>query len=212
MTGRQGRPVIAILAVGLCAAWGTAVLTATARLVPATRGPAPSAARFDRPLRYADGAPPGFSGGFEEQSCHGCPFDAAPNATPGRVAISGAPDRYSPGQAYRLTVTLERPGLVMGGFQLTARFADGGGQAGSFSLAAAESDRVKIERSTGVEYASHRKAGAARVADGKAQWTITWTAPASGAAVRFHVAANAANGDESASGDFVYTATHDAAP
>jgi hypothetical protein len=128
--------------------------------------------------------------------------------------VAGVPDAYAAGETYALTITLERPGLRMGGFQLTARFREGGAQAGSFSAPApqAESDRVKIEESGGVQYAGQRTAGAAPVAAGAARWTVNWTAPASGGVVLFHAAANAADGDESASGDFVYTAVREAPP
>ena len=39
-----------------------------------------------------------------------------------------------------------------------------------------------------------------------------WTAPDRGGPVIFHVAANAADGNESAAGDFVYTASGESAP
>ncbi len=50
---------------------------------------------------YAEGAPPGFSGGFTEQSCEACHFHAAPNSGPGRLAIAGVPDRFAAGEAGR---------------------------------------------------------------------------------------------------------------
>ena len=39
----------------------------------------------DAAPRYADGAPPGFSGGFKEQSCDACHFEAEVNTRPGEV-------------------------------------------------------------------------------------------------------------------------------
>jgi hypothetical protein len=191
--------LVLVLAAALGAVWSGSVLSAPWR--------EPAA-----PVRYADGAPPGFSGGFGEQSCHSCHFSAEPNTAPGRVSIAGVPDAYAAGETHALTITLERPGLRLGGFQLTARFGNGGAQAGSFSAPPAESDRVKIEESGGVQYAGQRTAGAAPVAAGAARWTVNWTAPASGGVVLFHAAANAADGDESASGDFVYTAVREAPP
>ena len=40
---------------------------------------------------YAEGAPPGFSGGFKEDSCHACHFHAEPN--------SGAGTRHDRGRS-----------------------------------------------------------------------------------------------------------------
>jgi hypothetical protein len=85
-----------------------------------------SAPRRAGSIAYADGAPPGFSGAFGENSCHACHFEADLNTKPGHVALSGVPDGYTPGQAYPITITLQRPGMTTGGFQLTARFRDGG--------------------------------------------------------------------------------------
>ena len=38
---------------------------------------------------YPDGAPPGFSGGFKEESCHACHFHQDLNDASGRVSIDG---------------------------------------------------------------------------------------------------------------------------
>jgi hypothetical protein len=46
---------------------------------------------------YAEGAPPGFSGGFKEESCHACHFHAEPNSGGGRVTIDGIPARFASG-------------------------------------------------------------------------------------------------------------------
>ena len=101
---------------------------------------------------YADGAPSGFSGGFGEPSCHACHFHAALNSGPGRVTIAGVPDRFKPGEQYPLTITLTRPDMKLGGFQLTARFKDGGAQAGSLAPDAGELERLRIDVRSGVRY------------------------------------------------------------
>ena len=49
----------------------------------------------------ADGAPPGFSGGFKEESCHACHFHAEPNPSPGRVVIDGVPATFAPARRTR---------------------------------------------------------------------------------------------------------------
>jgi hypothetical protein len=163
-------------------------------------------------LRYADGAPPGFSGGFNEQSCHACHFHADVNSGAGRVTIAGVPERFVAGQSYRLTVTLTRPGMTLGGFQLTARFTAGGTQAGTLAPALDENTRVGIAEQGNIQYAGQRQAGAALVAPNTARWTLVWTAPTTTAPVAFHVAANAADGDERVEGDYIHTAVAEASP
>ena len=156
---------------------------------------------------YVEGAPPGFSGGFKEDSCHACHFHEELNAGPGRVTIEGVPAVFAPGERYTLTITLSRAGMTLAGFQLAARFKDGGAQAGALAPGASEADRIGIGTRDGIQYAGQKKAGTAVGTDGSARWTVVWTAPASGGSVIFHVSANAADGNESADGDFVYTAS-----
>ena len=172
-----------------------AVLSVTLRLV-ASHG-------------YPDGAPAGFSGGFKEDSCQACHFQHDLNLSPGRVVIDGVPARFAPGEKYTVTVTLTRTDMKRAGFQLAARFKEGGAQAGSLAPASSEQSRVGIALQGNIQYANQKKAGSV-VAAGAVRWTIEWTAPASGTVV-FHVAANAADGNESADGDFVYTASVESA-
>jgi hypothetical protein len=155
---------------------------------------------------YAEGAPPGFSGGFKEESCHACHFHEALNAAPGRLDIEGVPATFTASQRYTLTVTLTRPGMKRAGFQLAVRFKDDGAQAGTLAVASADAQRIGVETQSGVQYARQKAAGASAGEGGTARWTIEWTAPARGGPVLFNVAANAADGNESADGDFVYTA------
>ena len=168
---------------------------------------------------YAEGAPPGFTGGFTEQSCDACHFHAAPNAGPGKLTLDGIPDRFVAGQAYRVTLSLTQSDMKLAGFQLSARFKDDGAQAGTLAKESGSDARVGIETQSGVQYAGQRREGAAMVTPNESRWTLMWTAPLDDArgcpepcrrapsAVRtvvFHVAANGANGDERADGDYVY--------
>lgn len=161
---------------------------------------------------YADGPPLGFSGGFKEDSCHACHFHAEPNAGPGRLTLEGAPATFAPGERYTLAITLRRPGMKVAGFQLAARFKDGGAQAGTLAAGPGEVERVAVATQSGLEYAGQKKAGTTVGADSAATWTIVWTAPDRGAPVIFHVAANAADGNDRADGDFVYTTMAQSAP
>jgi hypothetical protein len=102
--------------------------------------------------------------------------------------------------------------MKLAGFQLAARFKDGGAQAGVLAPAAGDAERVAVESQGDIQYAGQEKAGASVDGTGVAKWTITWTAPRSGGPVLFHVAANAANGNDSADGDFVHTTSAESAP
>lgn len=165
-------------------------------------------------LPYRDGPPPGFSGGFGEDTCQGCHFEPGieVNAPGGSVTLAGVPERYARGERYLLTVTLARPGMRVGGFELTARFAEGGAQAGALAAPEDEMERVRVTTDRGVEYAHQRLPGSALAAPDTARWTVLWTAPAQGGAVTFNVAANAANEDDSSSGDYIHTAEAKTAP
>lgn len=161
---------------------------------------------------YRDGAPPGFSGGFGEASCDACHFSAEPNDGVGTLRMEGAGEAFVPGRSYPITITLTRPEMVAAGFQLTARFSDGGSQAGTLSADSSSTPRTAVATDRGIQYAYQLLAGSAPAAGDTASWVVRWTAPAAGEAVTFHLAANAADGDGSASGDYVYTATASARP
>jgi hypothetical protein len=165
-----------------------------------------------RGAAYPDGAPPGFSGGFNEQSCHACHFHAEPNAQGGSVSIEGVPERYVSGQRYTLAVKLTRPGAQLAGFQLAARQKDDGAQAGTLAPGPTDTDRVGIDHQGGIEYANQRSGGTAKLSAQGATWTIVWTAPAANVPVTFHVAANAADGDGTVEGDYVYSARAESLP
>jgi hypothetical protein len=153
---------------------------------------------------YPDGAPPGFSGGFREDSCHACHFNQDLNAPSGRLSVDGLPAQYEAGKRYTLTITLSRSGMKSAGFQLTARFKDGA-QAGTLVPSAADAERIAIARDGSVQYAGQNKAGSLLAGGDAARWTVDWTAPPDGGNVIFNVAANAADGNGSSDGDFIYT-------
>jgi len=155
-------------------------------------------------LVYRDGPPAGFSGGFGEDHCQACHSGDTVNTRPGSLKIL-APERYSSGRTYDVTITLTRKDMAIGGFQLTARFAAGGAQAGTLALADGNQNLVKVLTDRGVQYAYHSRPGTQLTATDTVRWTVRWTAPAGRRAVVFNAAANAANGDDSQSGDFVYT-------
>lgn len=168
---------------------------------------------------YADGPPPGHTGGFGEPTCAECHRDAA--AEPGgvRLAVEGLPERYRPGERYALTVRLQAPELRRGGFQLAVRCLSGrrdGAQAGSLRGGGA---RVEVvtggPTSDGAEPVAYAQqtldgslAGNGAAEPGVLSWRVEWTAPpegrgCGGGPVAVDVAANASNDDASEFGDRV---------
>jgi hypothetical protein len=101
--------------------------------------------------------------------------------------------------------------MAMGGFQLAARMENGGAQAGTLAPGPGDEKRVTIEKGS-IQYVNQRLAGTALAEPGTATWTLVWTAPKAGGPVVFHAAANAADKDEAARGDYVYTAVVQSQP
>ncbi|HUF26231.1 MAG TPA: choice-of-anchor V domain-containing protein, partial [Gemmatimonadaceae bacterium] len=159
--------------------------------------------------RVSDRPPPAHTGGSGEPTCHVCHFEYEENDGRATIERVGLPPLYVPGEKYTLTVTLAHPELRVGGFQLSARFADGGRVGMQAGALRALDERVDVTPPSElpVQYARHTGAGvvppepdAARIA-----WRVVWTSPPEGGAVAFHVATNVANDDASPLGDRVYT-------
>jgi hypothetical protein len=163
-----------------------------------------TAAPIGATLVYPDGPPPGTTGGFGEPTCVSCHFAPARPDSGGALDVDGLPATWERGVRYELTIDLARPGMERAGFELSARFAEGPGrglQAGAFQ---ALDPNVTITESGGIAYVHQTRAGAFPAEAGRARWRFAWTAPQrAGRPVVFHLAANAADGDESPLGDHV---------
>jgi hypothetical protein len=164
-----------------------------------------------RPASYRAAPPPGHTGGFGEPSCHTCHFDndlnEGWNTEESALVLDGVAGSYAPGRTYRITVRLRHPELRRGGFQLAARYASGEAQAREAGSLRALDDRVAVTHfgSPAVGYAHHTDAGSDVATEGTARWVLEWTAPADALApVVFHIAANAANDDDSELGDKIF--------
>lgn len=148
--------------------------------------------------------PPGHAGGFGEPTCQDCHFQAEVNQGSGTVELLGVPDIYESDATYDVTVALTQAGLAAGGFQMTARFEEGS-QAGELAVAPAERGRAGVTIEGGILYAHHVYGGTYARDGDTMRWQLQWIAPGCSLPVVFHVAANAADGDDSPLGDFVYT-------
>lgn len=151
---------------------------------------------------YRKGPPPGHTGGFGEPTCAVCHFDVGTPDPAGGVTVSGIPgEGFRPGERYLVRLRLNRPGLRAAGFQLSVRTEEGA-QAGT--LEALDDRGAVTVGERGIPYAHHTEAGTA--AADSADWVVAWTPPAGNRPVHLHVAANAADGDDSPLGDHIYTA------
>jgi hypothetical protein len=201
MAARSGRSVSRRrLALGvLTAAIGAGAFAIGAGDASATRVRVHGVMRDQPPLAH--------TGGFGEPTCRECHFDGDLNDPAGSVTIDGIPARYEPGKRYRLTVTVRHPELKLAGFELASRFAagpDSGKQAGALS---ATDDRAAVtaDDASHIQYAHHLRSGTMPFSPAVGRWTVEWVAPTvRSAAVAFHVAANAANDNDSPLGDYIF--------
>jgi len=151
---------------------------------------------------YEDGAAPGYTGGFGEDSCHACHSDNRLNHRRGSLSITGLPPKVDAGEYYTIIVTLAHEQLRRGGLQLSLRHADGS-SAGELH---SDESTLTLHTNGNVEYLQQRAAKKPSQDKAGLSWKLQWRAPAAGSAITLHIAANAANGDRSALGDFVYLA------
>ncbi len=153
---------------------------------------------------YSGGPPNGYAGDPPAMNnCTACHGTFPVNSGDGTLAIVGLPEVYQPGSTYTFQVTLEDPGQSRWGFELTV-IDEAGNQAGTLE---AVDGTVQISEGPGTQrdYAKQTLSGTFP-GQTSATWTLRWTAPAAGAGVAtFYVAGNAANGNGSVSGDYVYT-------
>lgn len=150
---------------------------------------------------YEEGAPPGHTGGFGGPDCSLCHSDSRTNLPGGSLNVEGLPDRVSAGTGYDLAVVLSHPELRTGGFQLAFRSADGSPAGEVLSTSA----RTTVVTNAGQDYLQHSKEGIRPDRNGIIRWAFRWIAAGVTGPVQLHVAANAANDDVSALGDYIFT-------
>ncbi len=145
-----------------------------------------------------------FTGGFGEETCRSCHFDYDLNPDGGSLSVAGIPKTIDTGQSLTITITVNRKELGKAGFQLSARYPDGR-QAGHFDIK--NNDRIMETKSISdsLQLVQHAGTGTDPTGPEKTHWQITWKAPDTIAdTIIFNIAANAANGDQSEFGDYIY--------
>ncbi len=162
-------------------------------------------------MAYSSGPPDGYAGDPPAMNnCTACHSTFPVNSGDGTLSLVGLPETYVPESTYTFQVTLQDPGQSRWGFELTV--IDGAGnQAGVLE---AVDGTVQISEGPGNQrdYAKQTSSGTFN-GQPSATWTLRWTAPPAGTGpVTFYVAGNAANGNFSTSGDYIYTTTLSSAP
>lgn len=151
---------------------------------------------------YPEQLPGTYTGGFGEESCHSCHFDYPLNPGEGSLHIEGIPSSYEPGQVYTFTISINRKDLGRAGFQLSARFPDST-QAGTFTFETERLAFTKTDKS--IQYVQHSAKGTEPNDPTSNIWILKWAAPEKPqGTVIFNLAANAANGDASEFGDYIF--------
>lgn len=123
--------------------------------------------------------------------------------------MAGLPGEYAPDSAYSLLIAVSRPNLGRAGFSLSARYAD---STSAGLLVPADSAVRLTYNADRMPFATHTEKGNQFAGD-SASWHLLWRSPpVDSGRVIFNVAANAANGDDSEFGDWIYVFEHASDP
>ena len=153
-------------------------------------------------LAHPIGAPPAVTGVAGEETCVMChnsfELNAGREERLGDLKVTGLPERYEAGKSYAVTVELTHvEERNLWGFQISARTA-GGMQAGHLKPI---NSHTQLVTEAGLEYVGHTMEG-----NESNVFELTWVAPEAAAGdVLVGVAGNAADGDTSEHGDYIYT-------
>jgi len=144
----------------------------------------------------------GFSGVF----CTACHTTNALNSGPGSVRIVGLPSAWLPNETYRLQVIVSDPIAIRFGFELSATGVANRDQAGV--LIPSTDGRTQILEATidgkVIQFLEHTSLGSTIGSSNVFQFTYVTPADPNFGSIRFNVAGNAANGDGTNRGDFIY--------
>jgi hypothetical protein len=127
--------------------------------------------------------------------CHGGGSTFQPNMISTDIPSSG----YIPGQTYQITATVVFAGRTKFGFQLSPQRANG-------NTAGTMIANSSVQLTGSQRYATHNSSS--NTGSGSRSWTFNWTAPATGLGpVTFYAAFNAANNNNSTSGDIIFNSS-----
>jgi len=119
--------------------------------------------------------------------------------------MTGVPAVYQPGQEYTVAVVVQQANRQRYGFQLTA-IDQNGNRAGTLSEIGSDTQVNSVTGFGGRQYIEHTQLGTFPNGANSRTWQFRWTAPSTDiGTVRFWFAGNAANGDGTNQGDYIYT-------
>ncbi|MEE2821546.1 MAG: DUF5777 family beta-barrel protein [Acidobacteriota bacterium] len=159
-------------------------------------------------LAFSSSSLPPLTGGFDEKTCHSCHSSFSLNAgrtLGGDFHITGVPENYHDGASYPITVLLSHPGQSRSGFQLSARSATSGYQAGQL---VPSDDMTQVLEKDKIQYIQHTlKSTHTRTSNETVKFQFTWIAPnPSLGPILFNGTGNAADSSNDPTGDYIYTA------
>ncbi len=159
------------------------------------------------------GPPPGFTQAPGEGTCTEChdSFGEETNRGPGELILEH-PARYELGQIMTIVVRLEHAGQRRWGFQLTALVADTSEPAGELLVTDPLHTQL-VEGPNGRLYIEHTREGTFAGKRDQAQWVVAWRAPDRDLGpITLYATGNAADGDGTRLGDWIYATESTIAP
>ena len=159
-----------------------------------------------QPLWARSGGPPdGYAGNPPgENSCVECHSTFGLNTGNGSLSLLGLPDAYVTGETYRLAIRLADPNARRWGFELTA-LDSGNDRAGTIARADSQNTQISGGNAPNPQYIKQTSNGTHAGQADSSDWGFDWTAPQGDiGSVTFYLAGNAANNNNSATGDRIY--------
>ncbi len=154
------------------------------------------------------GPGPGYSGAPGDTTCVAC-HGGRENTNGGSVSISfGGATNYTPGLTVHATVKISDAGQRRWGFEASPRLVSDPQNSRAGTLVSINGNTQVVPPSGSIQWIEHTLAGTRNGTANSITFEFDWTPPASNLGdVIFYVAANAANGDNTSSGDHIYTTT-----
>lgn len=159
---------------------------------------------------FSSGPPDGLT--TLTNNCTNCHGSFSVNSGNGSLNLIGLPaGGYTPGEIYPLAIQLDDPDQSRWGFELTSYLNDNQTHEGGTLEIVQGNTMTQLSNNTGtdLDYLKHTSNGTFQgVPNGPVAWPFLWTAPVSGSgSVTFEFAGNAANGNGSTGGDYIYVSS-----
>ncbi|MCS6884188.1 MAG: choice-of-anchor V domain-containing protein [Acidobacteriota bacterium] len=152
-------------------------------------------------IAFSGGPPAGHTGAPGERTCVDCHDSFDINRGPGSVTLN-LPKKYRQNERLSLELTARQQNRRRWGFQITA-LDTAGNAAGLFSIS--DAANTQLQTFNGRTYVQHTTEGSLGQSDSKI-WRFDWIAPSvDQGRIRFYIAVNAADGDGTSVGDYIYT-------